>query len=126
MWLLGFLSPALWLGLATAALQAVAGIVAAVGPAVGVVLGALAQAVVWLWQAILWPGLRDILDSWATIATVLFAAGGLYLGIVAASEVRAIKTERALETCKADLAKAKRKPSSIPQPTWDLPWPFRW
>lgn len=125
-----------WLGLAGlgASLAGVAALIAGLSwiPGVGTVLslatsalqmaaplinGVLA-AIVWIWGAVLWPGLLDILDSWATIFTVLIMGAFLWFGLAARYEVQHVKDRHAISKCIT--------PQQDQDTEVDLPWPFKW
>jgi hypothetical protein len=80
-WLLG--GGGLAAGLAVRFLG-LAPVLAALGKAVEVALAvaqpllvAAAEGAVWLWQNVFWRGIKDIIDDWATLATV--GAMGFFL-----------------------------------------------
>jgi len=77
------------------------------------IINALLTALIWFWTTILWPGLSDILDSWATIITVIFM-GFVLLTVSNAQH-------------KIDRHVAKQcVPNPQPEPELELPWPFKW
>lgn len=128
-----------WLGIGGFSLTALAGlawwtgILPIAGAAANVVsavlspiLGAVSQGLVWLWQNVLWPGLRDILDDWVTIVTVALCGTVLWFGLVARYEVKSIRLDRELSACKIELDKAKKPLPRVTEPSWELPWPWKW
>ncbi len=77
------------------------------------IINAIFTLIIWFWTNILWPGLSDILDSWATIVTVVFM-GFVLLTVSNAQH-------------KVDRHVVKQCVSNPqPEPELELPWPFKW
>lgn len=87
---------------------------------------AVGDGLVWVWQNVFWPGLKDILDDWVTIVTVATGAVFLYFAAIAGPRVELIGVKRNLNQCQVELAKTKRRLPPEQAPSWELPWPFRW
>ena len=90
------------------------------------ILGAVSQGAVWFWQNVIWPGIWDILNDWVTIVTVAIMATMLWFGLAARYEVKSIRLDRELSVCKVELDKARKPLPHVEQPSWDLPWPWKW
>lgn len=86
------------------------------------VLKAIAEGIVWVWQWVLWPGIKDILDTWATVLTVGGLMVGLFLFMQVNDGLRLAAKGRDLQVCQTALSKA-RKP--IPSTTEPQIWEFR-
>jgi len=84
-------------------------------------LSGILQALVWVWQYIIWPGLVDILTHISTIGTVIIMAGLLWFGLTTRYEVQHIRDLNALHYCQLHRTAKPR-----PDITFDLPWPFNW
>ena len=82
------------------------------------VINGFLSAIIWTWSKVLWPGILDILDSWATILTVLIMGGFLWFGLVARYEAKLISKSYVISKCK--------EPVREPEPEFNLPWPFSW
>lgn len=109
------------IGIIVSALKMVAAFFESISP----LIGGIFQGLIWLWQKIIWPGLLDILDSWATILTVLICAGGLYFFLLSKYEIKHFNDQRQLTKCYAELKGAKRNlPEPEPEIGISLPWPF--
>jgi len=122
-----------WLGLG-ASLSALAAFIAGISwiPGVGTLLSiatagltmiaplvnGVLSALVWIWSTVLWPGILDILDSWATIFTVIIICGMTYFGLAARYEVRHIRDTYTINKCVT--------PTEAPETELELPWPFKW
>jgi hypothetical protein len=87
---------------------------------------AIGQGLVWVWQNVFWPGLKDILDDWVTIVTVLTLGAFLYFAAIAGPRVELMSAKRNLNQCQVELTKTKRRLPPEQSPSWELPWPFRW
>jgi hypothetical protein len=98
---------------------AVANVLAAV---LGPILKAVVEGVIWTWQNVLWPGLRDILDDWVTIVTVLLMGFLLWSILLARFEVQESRLERQVAACKVELKKRPPAPRRAPEPQFRWPW----
>lgn len=99
---------------ASVAAEALRPLAKAAGEALAVILRAFGR--------LLWAGIRDIADSAATILTVVVLVGGFYFAGKLADDVKYAKLDAHYQQCRADLAKAKRKPSAVREPEFKLPW----
>jgi len=124
-----------WLGLGTA-LATAGSLIAGISwlPGMSVILPILTSALqmispivnaalsglFWIWSNILWPGLLDIMDSWATIFTVIIMGSFLWFGLASRYEVQHIKDRHVIAKCVA--------PQNVDnnEAELDLPWPFKW
>lgn len=88
------------------------------------ILKAIVDGIIWIWQKILWPGIVDILDTWATVLTVGAMMAGLFLYIRVNDDIRYNNQTRQLNACHGELKKLKRRTPSTPQtPLWEFKWP---
>ena len=97
-----------------------------VGPILKAVGGALATVLGWFWETILWPGIKDILDTWTTIVTVFLMMGTMFLLMKANDDIRIAHKGRELASCQMALVKAKRplpRPEAAP-PIWEFKFPW--
>ena len=83
------------------------------------IVNAALTALFWIWSTILLPGILDILDSWATIFTVIIMSSFLWFGLATRYEVQHIKDRSVISKCAAPQ-------SSDSETELDLPWPFKW
>lgn len=90
------------------------------------IVASIFSGLIWIWQKIIWPGILDIVDSWATILTVLLAMGVGWLYFVSKYEVSGIRTNMSLNQCQRALQNCKQPPPREPQVEFQLPWPFNW
>lgn len=69
---------------------------------------ALRDVVKWVWENILFPGLKDIFDSWPTIATVGMAAYILWaaLSMQASLQIEAMRAQA--NSCRIEVSKLQK------------------
>lgn len=109
----------------TSALRFVASFFEMISP----IINALLSGIIWSWRNIFWPGLLDILDSWATIVTVLLAGFILWTYLTAESKIQTVKIDKQLNVCEKALTqcKAPSKSKSKKATYWgDQDTPFPW
>ena len=89
------------------------------------ILGAAVQGLVWVWQNVVWRGLRDILDDGVTVITVAVMAVLLWGWLAGTYEVRVHRLNKDLGACQTALVKAKRTiPKASPEPDFKFKWPW--
>lgn len=99
-------------------------IIDVVAPLARLVVDGVTGATRWFVYNVIGPGVRDIVDSWPTIATVL-TAGWLLWGYMDYKVDRAVDQ---LEMCQSARTKLERDMKSLgKQPAVETPWfdPFR-
>lgn len=102
----------------TSGLKIVASLFEMVSPIVG---GAI-SGLLWLWKTILLPGLLDILDSIATIITVVILIGSMFIFIKLNDDIRYNNLQRQYQA-----VKNKRPPEDVPQESlWEFKLPWLW
>jgi len=111
------------IGLAVAAAKAIAAALEIVAP----IFAGLFQGLIWIWQSIIFPGVKDILDDWVTVVTVGSMGLMLWFGLAVKYEVQHKVDVRKLNACLADTNRTTRN-KEIEEPETDiqLPWPFNW
>lgn len=111
------------IGILTSALQFAASAFQSIAPIINGVL----SAIIWIWSNIIWPGLLHILESWATIFTVLIMGGTLWFGLITDYKVKTISLQHRLNVCLSEIKQSGNKvPEQEPEPQSELPWPFNW
>ena len=107
----------------TSALRVAASAIEAAAP----IISAIFSGFIWIWQKILLPGILDIIDSWATIFTILIAGTIGWFIFVSKYEVSQVQTNYSYNQCKKELQSCtKRAPPKEPEVELQLPWPFDW
>lgn len=106
----------------TSALRVVASMIEAAAP----IISALFSGVIWIWQKILLPGILDIIDSWATIFTIIIAGTIGWFIFVSKYEVSHYQEKKQLAQCQKALVNCKKPIPREPETNIQLPWPFNW
>jgi hypothetical protein len=88
-------------------------IVEALKPILKVVGEAVATALKWVWENIIWKGLTDIFDSWPTVATVGIAAYILYLFMSLNTSLQVEAMRAQANSCKVEVAKLDKTAKSL-------------
>jgi hypothetical protein len=89
------------------------------------ILKAVVDGIIWVWQNIFWPGLKNILNSWATVLTVGTMMACMFLVIHENDTIRYNNQARQLNACHVELKKLRRKaPQTDQSPLWEFKWPF--
>lgn len=87
-------------------------------PFLNMLAQSLADSLLWFCKSVLLPGIKDIIDSWATIFTVITMGCFLWFGLIARYEVQKTKKDYVISQCK--------NPIPEPETDFELPWPFKW
>lgn len=102
-------------------------VLSVVAPFLNMIAKAVAEGLDWLFRNVLFPGLKDIADSWATIATVVVMGAILWFGLLARTEVRVLHAQKQANVCVDKLKRtSNEEPPEVTAPVLDLPWPFKW
>lgn len=96
-----------------------------VGPALKSALEGVVNGTKWVASTILWPGLKDILDSWATITTVIFMCTTVWFWM----DHKVDKVVDQLSACQNENTRLERSMKSLGKPQAEQSWfdgLFRW
>lgn len=74
-------------------------VVDAISPLVVAVGKVAADILSWVWENILWKGIKDIAEDWPTVATVGLAAYIGWIYMEAKAKVQMVPVERQLNAC---------------------------
>jgi hypothetical protein len=97
-----------------------------VAKALGPIMEAISQGVVWFWQNVLWPGLRGMLDGIPQVITFALIVGGLFLATRANDVIQLNHANRQVARCEVALKQARRSiPREAPPQLWEFKFPWQ-
>lgn len=108
-------------GLIVAAAKAAASFLEILAP----IISGVFQGIIWAWQKVIWPGILDIIDSWATILTVVIIGASLWFGLMSRYEIRHIQDQRRITQLEQNTRNRPAREEDR-EPEITLPWPFNW
>ena len=111
------------LGVLPAVMKVLEAVLAVVSPLLVTAGKALADAVTWVLNTIIGPGLRDILEDWVTVVTVLLMGLALWGYMDARQELLERKMQAQLTQCQMTVKTLKR---CVGQPVKPAPKQTGW
>lgn len=88
------------------------------------ILSALLQAVIWAWQTIFFPGLRNILTNITSILTVVTIVAGAWLWFAARYEIQHLRDQHTINRCINRIPAQSTKEEPDDHVNFSLPWPL--
>lgn len=100
-------------------------LLASILPILSQLLAGFLHGLHWVWEHIILKGLQDIVDSWATIGTVVLMGAILWGAIKFQYQARIEDRQAAINACYVELRKVKKAavmPKQSPAPSFPNPW----